>query len=159
MAKIVKVWAREILDSRGVPTIESMCQLDSGHVAVSPIPSGASTGTYEALELRDSDPARYKGKGVLKAVDNLTKILGPAIVGMDPSDQEAIDKKMIALDGTENKTKLGANSILAVSEVVCKVGAMANGQPLYKWIMALAQKKQIQVTLDIPTPLFNMING
>ncbi len=159
MAKIVKIWAREILDSRGIPTIESMCQLDSGHVAVSSVPSGASTGTYEALELRDADPQRYKGKGVLKAVDNLNKVLGPAVIGMDPSDQDAIDKKLIALDGTENKTKLGANSILAVSEVVCKTAAMANGMPLYKWIMSLAQKKQIPVNLDIPTPLFNMING
>src|SRR5688572_6771699 len=120
MSKIVKIWAREILDSRAHPTIECYCQLDNGQVAISSVPSGISTGTYEAHELRDGDEKRFHGKGVLKAVGNINQVIGPQIVGMDPSDQEGVDKKMIAMDGTENKEKLGANSILAVSQVIAK---------------------------------------
>ncbi|KKS80568.1 MAG: phosphopyruvate hydratase, enolase [Candidatus Woesebacteria bacterium GW2011_GWC1_43_10b] len=159
MAKIVKVWAREILDSRSIPTIEAACQLDTGHIAVSSVPSGASTGSYEALELRDKDPIRYKGKGVLTAVNNVNKILGPAVVGMDPYDQEGIDKKLIGLDGSENKSKLGANSILSVSQAVCKAGAIANGMSLFMWVRALSQRKGIPLSSRVANPLFNMING
>jgi enolase len=159
MAKITRIWAREILDSRGIPTVESACQLDTGHVAVSSVPTGASTGTHEALELRDNDPSRFLGKGVLKAVENVNKVLGPAVVGMDPADQQAIDAKLISLDGTENKSKYGANAILAVSEVVTKVGAMASGQPLYAWVNIISQKLGLKPTMRVPTPLFNMING
>src|SRR3989344_5297619 len=118
MAKISKIWAHEILDSRGVPTVEVACQIDSGHIGVSSVPAGTSTGTHEALELRDKDETRYKGLGVLQAVENVNKIFAPAIVGIDPSQQEAIDNKLISIDGTENKSKYGANAILAVSEVV-----------------------------------------
>ncbi len=159
MAKITKIWAREILDSRATPTIEAACQVDTGHIAVASIPSGASTGTHEAQELRDKDPQRYKGKGVLIAVSNVNKILGPAIVGMDPTQQEEIDAKLIALDGTENKTKYGGNAILAISEVVAKVGAVLSKQPLYAWVNILSQKAGMKPVLKIPTPLFNMING
>src|SRR5260221_12493075 len=123
MSKITKVWAREILDSRGTPTIEAACMLDTGHISVSSVPSGASTGAHEALELRDQDNPRYLGKGVLKAVENVNVTLGPATVGMDPTDQINIDKKLVGLDGTENKSKYGANAILAVSEAVAKSGA------------------------------------
>lgn len=159
MAKIARIWAREILDSRATPTIEAFCQLDTGQFAISSTPSGASTGTYEAVELRDGDETRMKGKGVLKAVGNINQVLGPALVGMDPLNQEEIDKKMISLDGTENKGKLGANAILAVSQSVCKAGAITQRQTLFQYIWALSQKKAIPHEPKIPTPLFNMING
>lgn len=159
MAKISRIWAREILDSRATPTVEAYCQLDSGQLSITSIPSGASTGSYEAVELRDGDEKRYKGKGVLKAVGNVNQVLGPAVVGMDPTDQEGIDNKMIQMDGTENKSKLGANSILAVSQAVLKAGAIANKLPLYKYVLGISEKKQIHVQNRIPTPLFNMING
>lgn len=159
MPKISRIWAHEILDSRATPTVETICVLDTGQVAVSSIPSGASTGAHEALELRDKDAARFNGKGVLKAVSNVNTILGPAIIGMDPSSQEEIDAKLIQLDGTENKSKLGANSILSISEVVTKAGAMANSASLYNWVLALAKKVGINTALRVPTPLFNMING
>lgn len=159
MAKIQRVWAREILDSRAHPTIESYCQLDTGQVSITSVPSGISTGTYEAHELRDQDEKRFRGKGVLKAVGNVNQVLGPAIIGMDPLNQEEIDKKMTDLDGTENKEKLGANSILAISQAVTKVAATTQRINTYQYIWSLAEKKQIKVQKKIPTPLFNMING
>jgi enolase len=159
MAKITKVWAREIIDSRGIPTVEAACQLDSGHAMVASVPAGASTGTYEALELRDCDPNRYAGRGVLKAVTNVNKILGPAVQGMDPVEQEKIDKKLIEIDGTENKSKYGANAILAVSNVVAKVGAVASRKTLYSWIYELSTRVGLSPDLKVPTPIFNMING
>jgi enolase len=159
MSKIVRIWAREILDSRATPTVECYCQIDTGQIAISSVPSGISTGTYEAHELRDNDPKRYRGKGVLNAVGNINQVLGPVLIGMDPTNQEEIDKKLIELDNTENKSKLGANSILAVSEVVSKAGAMANKLSLFRYFWNMSEKKQIPVTKRIPTPLFNMING
>jgi enolase len=159
MSTIYKIWAREILDSRGIPTIESACQLDTGHIAVASVPAGTSTGTYEALELRDNDEKRYKGMGVLKAVENINKVLAPALYGMDPARQQDIDKKIIDLDGSENKSKYGANAILAISEVVAKAAAMANQQSLYSWIFSLGQQMGLQTGIKIPTPIFNMING
>ena len=133
--------------------------LDSGQVAVSSVPSGASTGAHEALELRDMDSARYRGKGVLKAVENVNKILGPAVIGFDPTDQFGIDRRLVEIDGTENKSKYGANAMLAVSEVVSKCGAVVSGKPIYSWINFLAQSGGLKAGLRIPTPLFNMING
>lgn len=159
MAKITRIWAREILDSRGIPTVEAACQLDSGQVTVSSVPAGTSTSTHEALELRDKDNKRFLGKGVLSAVSNVNKVLGPAIVGMDPTNQEKIDDKLKQIDGTENKSKYGANSILAISMVTAKAGAIASRQTLYIWINALAQKIGQKSSLRIPTPIFNMING
>lgn len=159
MSKIKNIWAREILDSRGIPTVETACLLDNGEVAVSSVPAGTSTGTHEGLELRDSQSPRYLGMGVLQAVNNVNTVLGPAVVGMDPTDQESVDKKMIGLDGTENKSKYGANAILSISEVVAKAGAMTSQQPLYSWIFALATKYGITQSVKVPTPLFNMING
>lgn len=159
MAKIKHIWAREILDSRGIPTVEAACMLDTGHVAVSSVPAGTSTGTHEALELRDSANPRYLGLGVLQAIENINSILGPAVVGMDPTDQVGIDNKLIALDGTENKSKYGANAILAISEASVKCGAISSGQPLYGWVFTLASKLGITQKVKIPTPLFNMING
>ena len=159
MSKIKHIWAREILDSRGVPTVEAACMLDTGEISVSSVPAGASTGAHEALELRDVGNPRYAGAGVLQAVDNVNKILGPALVGMDPLNQEEIDQKLINLDGTENKSKYGANAILSISEVVAKSGAASVKQPLYSWIFSLASKYKICESVKIPTPLFNMING
>ena len=160
MAKITKIWGREILDSRAVPTVEVICQTDSGHVAVSSVPAGASTSTHEALELRDKDEKRYLGKGVLTAVNNVNTIISDGLAGMDPADQAAIDSKLLELDGTKNKSKLGANATLAVSEVVAKVAAFSKGIPLYKWILELSKTVGIKVDhLKMATPIFNMING
>jgi len=159
MAKIKRIWAREILDSRGIPTIEVACQLDSGHIGVSSIPAGTSIAAHEAVELRDKDESRYHGLGVLKAVENVNKVFAPAVIGMDPAQQELIDNKLISIDGTENKKKYGANAILAVSEVVSKVGAISQGLTLYSWINNLAKGKQIEAQMKIPTPVFVMIEG
>jgi len=159
MSKISKIWAREILDSRGIPTVETACMLDSGAVTVASVPSGTSTGTHEALELRDSDNPRYLGQGVLKAVANVNSILGQAIIGMDPQDQLAIDKKLVDLDGTENKSKYGGNAILSISEAVAKAGAAASRQSIYAWIFTLASRGKITQIVKIPTPLFVVIEG
>lgn len=159
MAKIQRVWAREILDSRGIPTVEAACQLDSGHITAASAPSGTSTGTHEALELRDGDENRHKGKGVLKAVNAVNQVLGPTVTGMDVSDQNSIDQKLIQTDGTDNKSKYGANAILAVSVAAAKAGATASGRTIYAWIYAIAQAMGLNPNVKIPTPLFNMING
>jgi enolase len=159
MATISKVWAREILDSRGHPTVEAACQLDTGAVSVASVPAGASTAKHEALELRDADPKRYNGKGVSKAVDNVNSVLGPAVYGKDPTRIEQIDGILISIDGTENKSKYGANAILAVSIAACKAGALANNLPLYRWVSEIAKSNGLEVKLHIPTPEFNMING
>ena len=161
MSKIKRIWAREILDSRATPTIEAACQLESGAVAVFSVPSGASTGKNEALEMRDGDETRYLGKGVLKAVENINNIIGPALTieGVDPINQQDVDDRLIQLDGTENKSRLGANSILAVSAVINKVAAIEQKKSLYVWISEIAKAKGIEVNIHIPSPVFNMING
>lgn len=159
MSKIKQVWAREILDSRGIPTVETACMLENGMVSVSAVPAGTSTGTHEALELRDEDNPRFRGLGVLKAVENVNSVLSQAVIGMDAEDQLAVDKKLVEIDGTENKSKYGANAILSISQSVCKAGAMSAGQQLYAWIFALASKGGITQKVKIPTPLLNMING
>lgn len=155
MEKIKKIVAREILDSRGNPTVEAEVFLESGLKAWSQVPSGASTGEFEALELRDGDEKRFGGKGVLKAVENVNTKINDALVGMDPVDQRAIDEKMIELDGTENKSNLGANAILSVSLAVCRVAAMAKKVPLYQHIADLQRNDK----LFLPIPMFNIING
>ena len=159
MSKIQKIWARQILDSRGVPTIETACQLDTGEVSVASVPSGASTGIYEALELRDEEEDKYDGKGVSKAVANVNETLGPGVWGLDVNDQERIDKRLIELDGTKNKSKYGANAILSISIVTAKTAALATKQPLYSWINTLAKRVGIKESMHVPTPIFNMING
>ena len=159
MAVIKHIWSREILDSRGIPTVETACMLDSGAVSVSSVPAGTSTGSHEALELRDTESPRYMGQGVLKAVEYVNNVIGPAIVGMDPTNQAGIDKKMVELDGTDNKSKFGSNAILSVSEVVARSGAVAVNQSLYAWIYSMASAGKITSNVKIPTPLFNMING
>jgi len=154
MGTIKSIKAREVLDSRGNPTVEVDLYTEDGRFR-SIVPSGASTGIYEAVELRDGDKSRYLGKGVLKAVDNTNKIIAPAVLGMDVTLQKEIDNVMIKLDGTENKGKLGANAILAVSMAVCQAGAAAKKMPLYRYIAELAGNKE----LIMPVPSFNVING
>eukprot|EP01111_Echinosteliopsis_oligospora_P011409 TRINITY_DN375_c0_g1_i1.p1 TRINITY_DN375_c0_g1~~TRINITY_DN375_c0_g1_i1.p1 ORF type:complete len:432 (-),score=120.06 TRINITY_DN375_c0_g1_i1:50-1345(-) len=150
---IQSVHAREILDSRGNPTIEVDVTTEKGLFRAA-VPSGASTGIYEALELRDGDKSRYLGKGVLKAIENVKTALGPAVIGMDPTKQTEIDNKLLQLDGTDNKSKYGANAILGVSLAVCKAGAAQKGVSLWKHIADLAGTKPI-----LPVPAFNVING
>jgi enolase len=150
--EIVKIWGREILDSRGNPTIEVDVTLASGIIGRAAVPSGASTGENEALELRDGDKKRYLGKGVLKAVDNINKIIAPAILGFSALEQRAIDKKMIALDGTTTKSNLGANAILGVSLAVAKAAAAYLDVPLYRYIGGTN-------TYTLPVPMMNIING
>ncbi len=132
MSNIKKLAALEILDSRGNPTIQVDLTLESGSTGVAKVPSGASTGSNEVVELRDGDQSRYSGKGVLKAVKNVVDIIQPAVVGMDAADQEALDERLIALDGTPNKNKLGANAILGVSIAAAKAAAAEKKIPLYR---------------------------
>lgn len=152
MSLIKKIIAREILDSRGRPTIEADVVVKQG-LARTAVPSGASTGKHEALELRDGGK-RYNGKGVLKAVNNVNKVIARRIKGMDCTEQKEIDNLMINLDGTENKSKLGANAILAVSKAVCRAGALSKGISLYKYISGLSGNK-----VKMPVPFMNIING
>jgi len=152
MPKIVSLDALEILDSRGNPTIQVGVRLDSGATGTAKVPSGASTGKNEAVELRDGDPKRYAGKGVRKAVTNILKIIQPAVTGMDASDQTALDESLIALDGTPNKARLGANAILGVSIAAAKASAAERKQPLYRY---LAQHD----SYVLPVPMFNVLNG
>lgn len=162
MSRISKVWSREIIDSRGVPTIETVLQADTGHTVVSSVPSGASTGKYEAVELRDNDQKRFFGQGVLQAVSNVNQKLGPSIVGMDPVNQAEIDKKLISLDGSPNKGVLGANSILSVSICSAKIGAAVSNMSIYRFINQQAKTLRVlpqDSSMHIPTPVFNMING
>src|SRR5262245_395233 len=134
MTTITDVHAREILDSRGNPTIEVEIELEGGAVGLSAVPSGASTGEHEAHELRDAEPGRYGGKGVLRAVRNVVDVIGAEIVGRDALAQAEIDRLMIALDGTDNKSKLGANAILGVSMAVARAAAAAVGLPLWRYL-------------------------
>ena len=152
MSAIVDVIAREILDSRGNPTVEADVVLESGVSGRAAVPSGASTGSKEAVELRDGDKSRYLGKGVQKAVENVTTEICEAILGLDASEQGLIDKTLIELDGTENKARLGANAILAVSCAVAKAAADESSLPLYRYLGGAGQ-------MQLPVPLMNVING
>lgn len=156
MPAVQRLVAQEILDSRGIPTVEAAIVLDDGTAVVTAIPSGTSTGKSEAVELRDQDMRRMFGKGVLKAVENINTIIAPEIIGKDPTQQTAIDQMLVQLDGTQNKSKLGANAILAVSQAIAKAGAAYYNMPLYKYFK---EKYQIAQDLHIPTPIFNVING
>ncbi|HWP82976.1 MAG TPA: phosphopyruvate hydratase [Bacteroidota bacterium] len=149
---ITDVWAREILDSRGNPTVEVEVELEDGTVARAAVPSGASTGEHEAVELRDGDVARYKGKGVRKAVANVNDLLAEEVIGFDAQDQVGIDKMMLQLDGTPNKSKLGANAILGVSLAVAKAAAQSLRLPLYRYIGGTNAR-------ILPVPMMNILNG
>ncbi|HNV86849.1 MAG TPA: phosphopyruvate hydratase [Candidatus Omnitrophota bacterium] len=150
--KITKVHAREILDSRGNPTVEVEVYLKDGTMGRAAVPSGASTGEHEALELRDGDKARYLGKGVLKAVENANKIIAKAVEGFDAAEQKKIDRLMIEMDGTENKSKLGANAMLGVSLAVAHAASLSEGLPLYRY---LGGSKAV----TLPVPMMNVLNG
>jgi len=152
MGQIVSVHGREILDSRGNPTIEVDVLTESGYLGRAAVPSGASTGENEALELRDGDKSRYLGKGVLKAVNNVNNVIAEEVLGMDVTDQAGIDKKMIDLDGTKTKSNLGANAILGVSLAVAKAAAQYHGLPLYRYIGG-------SNAVTLPVPMMNIING
>ncbi len=152
MSSIVDVVAREILDSRGNPTVEADVLLESGVMGRAAVPSGASTGSREAIELRDGDAGRYLGKGVLQAVENINTEISEAIIGLDAQEQAFIDQTMIDLDGTDNKSRLGANAILAVSMAVAKAAAEESGLPLYRYFGGMAP-------MQMPVPMMNIING
>ena len=152
MTEIVEIIAREILDSRGNPTLEAEVELSGGSIGRAAVPSGASTGVNEALELRDGDKDRYLGKGVLKAVDNINSRIAPALEGFDAADQVGLDQEMICIDGTENKSELGANAMLAVSLAAAHAAADAAGLPLYRYLGGTHAKR-------LPVPMMNIING
>ncbi len=152
MSKIVSLDALEILDSRGNPTIQVAVLLDSGAVGISKVPSGASTGKNEAVELRDGDMKRFGGKGVRKAIENVLNVIQPAVIGMDPSEQEALDAKLVAVDGTTNKARLGANAILGVSIGAAKAVAAERKEALYQYLSP-------RENYVLPVPMFNVLNG
>ncbi|MDI3534624.1 MAG: enolase [Thermosediminibacterales bacterium] len=152
MTTIIDLFAREILDSRGNPTVEVEVLLESGAAGRAAVPSGASTGAFEAVELRDGNEQRYLGKGVIKAVENVNNIIAEEIIGMDALDQVDIDKTMIEIDGTPNKGKLGANAVLGVSLACAKAAANALGLPLYRYIGGITAQ-------DLPVPMMNILNG
>ena len=152
MSAITKIHAREILDSRGNPTLEADVVLESGATATAPVPSGASTGALEAVELRDGDKKRYLGKGVLKAVENVNEKIADALVGQEASEQLQIDQRMIELDGTDNKANLGANAILAVSLACAKASALEAGLPLFRYLGG-------EAPFVMPLPMMNILNG
>lgn len=156
MAKISSIKAREILDSRGNPTIETTVILDDGSKAENSVPSGASLGKYEAIELRDNDPERYGGMGVLKAVENVNQIIAPKLKGMEATKQIEIDKLLIKLDGTPNKAQLGANALLSVSQAIVEVAAVSKKLPTYQYVASLYGFKSPE---KLPIPTFNLING
>ncbi len=152
MSEIVSVIAREILDSRGNPTIEAEVQLETGVIGSAAVPSGASTGSREALELRDGDAKRYLGKGVLQAVQNVNEIIAPEVIGLEGSDQVGLDRFLIKLDGTESKSRLGANAILSVSMAVARAAAIEADLPLYRYLGGTS-------AFILPVPMMNVLNG
>jgi len=156
--KIVRITAQELLDSRGQPTVEATVHLGEHLKASAMVPSGASTGKLEALEMRDGDPDRYHGKGVLTAVQNITDTIAPALIGLDVTDQQAIDRRMIELDGTDNKSHLGANAILAVSIACLRAGALVRRIPFFEYT-AEAFGKPTDAPFIMPIPLINVLNG
>src|SRR3990172_3167204 len=152
MTTIIDVHGRQVLDSRGNPTVEVEVHLESGAGGRAIVPSGASTGTREAVELRDGDPGKYLGKGVTKAVRNVNRVIGPKIIGFDATEQALIDKVLIERDGTENKGKLGANAILGVSLAVARAAAEGCGLPLYRYLGGVGAR-------TLPVPMMNIMNG
>jgi enolase 1/2/3 len=151
-SQIAAVRARQILDSRGNPTVEVEVEVDSGEVGRAAVPSGASTGEHEAVELRDGDPGAWLGKGVGKAVDNVRVEIGPALIGLDAADQSAVDSALVSLDGTKNKSRLGANAILGASLATARAAAAAAGVPLYRWVGGAEAHV-------LPVPMLNVVNG
>lgn len=157
MAKIKKIIAREILDSRALPTIEAIIELDDGSVNTFSVPSGASVGKHESVELRDRDPKRYEGLGVLNCLKIISQVLSPQLIGQDAYNQEEIDNILIKSDGTANKSKLGANTTLALSGAVAKAAGISQKMPIYQYVSKLYGTNSTQFSL--PTPMFNILNG
>jgi enolase len=157
MAKIKQISAREILNARGNPTVETTVILSDGATGIASSPTGTSVGKYEAVDLKDNDQSRYQGLGVLNAIMNIDKLIAPNLIGMDASRQQEIDKKMIDLDATPNKSRLGANATLSVSMAVAKASARSSVLPLFLYLREFIKKESLP--LKIPTPLFNLING
>lgn len=158
MSKIKNIYGLEIIDSRGNPTVRCKVVLEDGSVGVASVPSGASVGIFEAVELRDGDKTRYGGKGVLGAVKNINEVIRPALIGMD-AEQRAVDEKMIALDGTKNKSRLGANAILSVSLAVAQAAAKSMGIPLFGYIADYCEGMAITGNPALPCPMMNIVNG
>jgi enolase len=152
MTEIVDITAREILDSRGNPTVEVDVVLEDGSMGRAAVPSGASTGSREAIELRDGDKSRYLGKGVLKAVEHINTEISESVLGLDASEQAFLDKTLIDLDGTDNKSRLGANATLAVSMAVARAAAEESGLPLYRYFGGMGG-------MQLPVPMMNVVNG
>lgn len=152
MTTIIHVDGREVLDSRGMPTVEAVVELEDGHIGEAIVPSGASTGAHEALELRDNDPKRYAGRGVLNAVENIRTAIAEAVIDLDACDQEAVDHAMIEADGTPNKSRLGANAILAVSLATARAAAASTGLPLFRYLGGVRARV-------LPVPMMNILNG
>ncbi len=159
MSTVKAVYARQILDSRGNPTVEVDVTTERGFVGRASVPSGASTGSREALELRDGDKSKFLGKGVLIAVKNINEIIAPKLIGKNVFDQRALDHLMIELDGTENKEKLGANAILGVSMAICRAAALEKGKPVYRYLFEDLKVPNPVGKMRLPTPLMNIING
>lgn len=160
MAKITQITAHEIIDSRANPTIETKIVLDDGTIGVASVPSGASVGQFEAIELRDGDPNRFNSMGVSKAVYHVSSILGPGLIGVDPTQQIEIDRWMIKVDGTPNKSRFGANAILSISLALARTAALSLQMPLYMYIQELFKKLGGNSPITrVPTPIFNVING
>src|ERR1700691_3963165 len=159
MSRLAGVHAREIIDSRGNPTIEAEVRLQSGALGRAAVPSGASTGTREAVELRDGDPKRYLGKGVTKAVDNVNTLLREALIGREAADQAGLDARMIELDGSDNKSRLGANALLSVSLANAHAAANEAGQPMFKLLGAGGGAAGASREPVMPVPMMNIING
>jgi enolase len=157
MAKIKQIQATEILNAKGHPTIEATVTLTDGSIGVADCPSGTSVGKYEAVEIKDKDEKRFQGLGVLNAIMNIEEIIAPNLLGMEATRQQDIDKKMIALDGTQNKARLGANAILSVSMAVAKAAAKSSVLPLFLYLREFVKRENIP--LKLPTPIFNLING
>lgn len=157
MAKIEQITAREILNTKGDPTVEAIVTLDDGTVGISSFPMGAVLGTYEAQPLRDEDPERYFGLGVMRAIDNINTVIAPKIIGMEASAQQQIDKILIELDGTQNKVKLGSNAILTVSQAVCKAAAKSSLLPLVLYMRQFIARSDVEHKM--PTPMFNIVEG
>lgn len=157
MAKIKQIRARQILSGKGEPTIETTVILSDGRFGIASVPSAGSGGNYEAMELRDKDLDAFQGKGVSKAIANITDIIAPALIDMDSTKQQDIDKKMIELDGTANKTRLGANTMLSVSIAACKASAQSSLLPLFLYLREYIKKEDL--TLKIPTPIISILNG
>src|SRR3989338_7572947 len=155
--RIEKLFAREILASRGVPTVEATVVCSEGVRAIASVPSGTSTGAHEAFELRDGDAKRYRGRGVLRACENIEGSLASAVVGLDPTDFSAVEKAIRSTDGTKHKTRMGANAMLAVSLVCARAGALSRGEPLWKFLRRVSGIRLN--TFNLPLPFMNIFNG